>query len=80
MTDTKRRVLNVLLSQTSGPQPEWARERTIRTVASSHAGIHPDDVRDALATLVEEGRVEYDNGRYRPADGVKRQPHPGEIE
>ena len=78
MTDTKGRVLNTLIAQTGGPQPEWARERTIKTVASSHGGIHPDDVRDALATLVEEGRAEEDSGRYRPADGVERVPHPGE--
>ncbi|MBX0298311.1 hypothetical protein [Haloarcula nitratireducens] len=68
------------MAQTGDPQPEWARGRTIHTVASSHAGIHPDDVRDALATLVEEGRAEEDEGRYRPAEGVERVPHPGEIQ
>jgi len=76
---TKRRVLNVVLYQTSPAQDEWASESTLKVVAVAHGSVPKGEFDDALDELEEEGKIESQDGKYRTCEGVTRMPHEGEI-
>lgn len=66
--DLVDRVVRVVDYQTDAPRLDRAPEHVVLTVLSSHADYPSDDVRDALATAVGEGRLKSEDGRYwRPA-------------
>ncbi|MFC4553573.1 MULTISPECIES: hypothetical protein [Halorussus] len=67
-TNLVDRVVKTVESQTAGPVPDRARERTILIVLSVHGSRDSDSVRDALAAAVEAGRLETDGERYWLSD------------
>ncbi len=58
------RVVSAVYHQTAGPQPDRVVESTLLTVLSGHGNMDAEEVRAALDAAVDEGRVEYTQGRY----------------
>jgi 3-oxoacyl-[acyl-carrier-protein] synthase III len=75
--DTKSiedRVVSTVYHQTTGPQPDMVAESTMLVVLGRHGNLAADDVRAALDSAVENGRVVSADGRYALADD---EPRPG---
>ncbi|RLM32634.1 hypothetical protein [Haloarcula sp. Atlit-120R] len=79
LTEAERRVLNTLIAQTNEFQGEWTSERSLLTVCAANGRLTADETLTALVALTNNGHVEEDGEEYRPAEGVERVPHPGEV-
>jgi len=76
----ERTVLNTLVAQTNEYQGEWTSSRSLYTSAVAHGSLSPDQAETAIAALLDEGYIEHRDTEFRLADGVDREPHPGEIQ
>lgn len=76
---TKRRVLSVILQQTSPAQSEWASKSTLKLVAVGHGEISENKFTDTLDELEKDGKIESKDGKYQACEGVTRIPHEGET-
>jgi len=79
MNDTKRHVLNTLLTQTNDHQTEWTSRRSLFTTTVAHTARSAEEVQVALDGFADDGLIEDQGERYRPANDAERVLHPGEI-
>ena len=77
-TRTTNRVLRTILANSNDVQGEWVSKRELYTHAVAHADLEASDVDQALHQLRQEGKIDVDEGRYRPASGVDQPKYPGE--
>lgn len=79
LSPAERTVLNTLVAQTNEYQGEWTPRGSLYIHTVAHGSLSPDEAEAAIATLLDEGYIEHRGGEFRTADGVDREPHPGEI-
>jgi hypothetical protein len=79
LSPAERTVLNTLVAQTNEYQGEWTARRSLYTNAVAHGSLSPDEAEAAIAGLLDDGYIKHRDGEFRTADGVDREPHPGEI-
>lgn len=77
--DIDDRVVSTVDKQTSPKQPDTVRPGTIVYTLAGAGSLDPREVRQAIKSAVDDGRLEHtEEGRLRVADGVEV-PAPGKA-